>query len=71
MTLSFDRQNYCNLRVEVAPTVIETEAEYDRLLAIAEQLIFAQNRTLEQKQSLKLITIIIEQYELENYSLEE
>ncbi|MEQ8538715.1 MAG: hypothetical protein RIB93_14870 [Coleofasciculus sp. D1-CHI-01] len=49
MTLTFDQDAYRNLLVQVAPKVIETEAEYDRALAEAERLTFAKHRTPEEK----------------------
>ena len=48
MTLTFNQTSYSNLLAEVAPKVIETEAEYDRALAIAEKLTFDRNKTPEQ-----------------------
>jgi HTH-type transcriptional regulator / antitoxin HigA len=55
MTLTFDQAAYINLLVEVAPKAIGTEEEYDRALAIAERLTFANNRTPEEKALHKLI----------------
>ncbi|MCC3418520.1 MAG: transcriptional regulator [Microcoleus sp. PH2017_29_MFU_D_A] len=70
MTLTFDRANYSNLLAEVAPRAIETEAEYDRLLAVAEGLTFAKNRTLEEKALHKLLVTLIEVYEDQNYAID-
>ncbi|MCC3407042.1 MAG: transcriptional regulator [Microcoleus sp. PH2017_10_PVI_O_A] len=70
MTLIFDRANYSNLLAEVAPRAIETEAEYDRLLAVAEGLTFANNRTPEEKALHKLLVTLIEVYEAENYAID-
>lgn len=47
MILTFDGATYSNLLAEIAPRAIETEEEYDRLLAVAERLTFAKNRTPE------------------------
>ncbi|MCC3428749.1 MAG: transcriptional regulator [Microcoleus sp. PH2017_04_SCI_O_A] len=55
---------------EVAPRAIETEAEYDRLLAVAEGLTFAKNRTLEEKALHKLLVTLIEVYEDQNYAID-
>ncbi|TAG73796.1 MAG: transcriptional regulator [Oscillatoriales cyanobacterium] len=63
MTLTFDL-------AEVAPRAIETEAEYDRLLAVAEGLTFAKNRTLEEKALHKLLVTLIEVYEDQNYAID-
>ena len=70
MTLSFDRANYRNLLAEVAPRAIETEAEYDRLLAVAQGLTFAKNRTPEEKALYKLLVTLIEVYEDQNYPID-
>jgi HTH-type transcriptional regulator / antitoxin HigA len=70
MTLTFDRANYSNLLAEVAPRAIETEEEYDRLLAVAERLTFAKNRTPEEKALHKLLVTLIEVYEAQNYPID-
>ena len=70
MTLTFDRANYSNLLAEIAPRAIETEAEYDRLLAVAERLTFAKNRTPEEKALHKLLVTLIEVYEAQNYPID-
>lgn len=70
MTLTFDRANYSNLLAEVAPRAIETEEEYDRLLAVAERLTFAKNRTPEEKALHKLLVTLIEVYEDQNYAID-
>ena len=71
MTLTFNKNDYSNLLSQYVPQVIETEAEYDRALAIAEKLTFAKNRTPEEKALHKLIVTVIEAYETENYPMEE
>jgi HTH-type transcriptional regulator / antitoxin HigA len=70
MMLTFDRAAYSSLLAEVAPRVIETEDEYDRLLAIAERLTFAKNSTPEERTLYKLLVTLIEVYETENYPIE-
>ena len=70
MTLTFDRANYSNLLAEIAPRAIETEEEYDRLLAVAERLTFAKNRTPEEKALHKLLVTLIEVYEAQNYPID-
>ncbi len=71
MTLTFDRKTYSNLLSEYVPQVIETEAEYDRVLAIAEKLTFAKNCSTEEKTLYKLLVTLIEAYEAENYPMPE
>lgn len=70
MILTFDQATYSSLLAEVAPKVIETEEEYDRLLVIAERLTFAKNRTPEERILYKLLVTLIEVYETENYPIE-
>ncbi len=69
MTLTFDQDAYRNLLAEVAPKVIETEEEYDRTLAVVEQLTFAKNRTPEERALHKLLVTLIEAYEAQNYPM--
>ncbi len=68
--LTFDRATYSSLLAEIAPKVIETEDEYDRLLVIAERLTFAKNSTPEERILYKLLVTLIEVYEAENYPIE-
>jgi HTH-type transcriptional regulator/antitoxin HigA len=70
MILTFDRATYSNLLAEIAPRAIETEEEYDRLLAVAERLTFAKNLTPEERALYKLLVTLIEVYETENYPIE-
>jgi HTH-type transcriptional regulator/antitoxin HigA len=70
MTLTFDQTAYSHLLAEFAPQVIETEQEYERALKLAEQLTFAKNRTPEQIALHKLLVLLIEAYELENYPMD-
>ncbi len=71
MTLTFDRNTYRNLLTEVIPVAIETEEEYERVLKIVEELTFKKNRTTEEKALHKLLVILVEAYEIENYPMEE
>ena len=70
MTLTFAQSAYCNLLAEVAPKVIETEEEYDRILAVAERLTFAKNRTPEERTLHKLLVTLIETYEAQHYPMD-
>jgi len=70
MILTFERATYSNLLAEIAPRAIETEEEYDRLLAVAERLTFAKNRTPEERALYKLLVTLIEVYETENYPMD-
>jgi HTH-type transcriptional regulator / antitoxin HigA len=67
MTLTFNRENYANLLVEVLPQPIETEAEYQRVLAIVELLMNKQMTSLEETRLLDLFVILVEKFESEHY----
>jgi HTH-type transcriptional regulator/antitoxin HigA len=69
MTLTFDQSTYTNLLVKISPKIIETEAEYDRALAIAEQLTFNKNKTPEERAIYQLLVVLIETYEAKHYAL--
>jgi HTH-type transcriptional regulator/antitoxin HigA len=71
MTLIFDQDAYRHLLAEVAPKVIETEEEYDRALAVVNQLTFAKNRTPEEQALHKLLVTLIEAYETQNYPMDQ
>ncbi len=68
--LTFDKATYSNLLAEIAPKAIESEEEYDRLLAVAERLTFAKNSTPEERVLYKLLVTLIEVYETENYPID-
>jgi HTH-type transcriptional regulator / antitoxin HigA len=69
MTLTFNPTVYIDLLTQTIPSVIETEAEYQRLLALTESLHFKKDRTLEEKKIYKLLVTLIELYESEQYSM--
>ncbi|MEG4250333.1 transcriptional regulator [Microcoleus sp. Pol10D4] len=70
MILTFDGATYSKLLAEIAPRAIETQEEYDRLLAVAERLTFAKKLTPEERALYKLLVTLIEVYETENYPIE-
>jgi HTH-type transcriptional regulator / antitoxin HigA len=70
MTLTLDRDNYPQLLAEFVPQAIDSEAEYDRALAIAERLTFKQDKTATEIKLLKLIVVLIEDYETEHYPMD-
>ncbi|MEG4232584.1 transcriptional regulator [Microcoleus sp. Pol11C3] len=70
MILTFDGATYSKLLAEIAPRAIETEEEYDRLLAVAERLTFTKNLTPEERALYKLLVTLIEVYETENYPMD-
>jgi HTH-type transcriptional regulator / antitoxin HigA len=69
MTLTFNQASYSSLLAEIAPKVIETEAEYDRALAIAEKLTFDRNKTPEERAIYQLLVMLIEAYETKHYPM--
>jgi len=71
MTLTFDPNTYRNLLTEVVPVPIETESEYDRVLKVVEKLTFKKDRTTEEKDLYKLLVILVEAYEKQNYPMDE
>jgi HTH-type transcriptional regulator/antitoxin HigA len=70
MALTLDRDNYPQLLAEFMPQAIDSEAEYDRVLAIAERLTFNPDKTAAEIKLLKLIVVLIEDYEAEHYPME-
>ena len=71
MTLTFNKTLYSNLLAEITPQVIETEEEYDRILAIVERFTFSQTLSPEERVLLKLLVQLIENYESKMYPIDE
>lgn len=71
MTLTFDRAAYTDLLSQVAPKIIETEAECEQTLAQVEALAFNTNRAAEQTAVYKLLVLLVEAYEAEHYPMSE
>jgi HTH-type transcriptional regulator/antitoxin HigA len=69
MTITLDRNNYSQLLAESLPQAIDSEAEYDRALTIAERLTFKKDRTEAEIKFLKLVVVLIEDYEAEHYPM--
>jgi HTH-type transcriptional regulator/antitoxin HigA len=67
---SLDPIRYRRLIARVSPTVIETEEENERVLAIIERLIAkADKRTLEEDALLNLLAHLVEQFEQKAYPI--
>lgn len=66
MTLTFEAKTYNQLLAEIAPTSIDSEAEYDRLLEIVEALHFNPNLNPDQLKLYNLLVTLIEAYEEAN-----
>lgn len=74
MTLTIDKKAYFDLldRLQLIPKIIETEAEYDHYLAVAENLIANKNhRTSEETALFRLLVKLIEDYEEETFALDD
>jgi HTH-type transcriptional regulator / antitoxin HigA len=69
MTLTFNPETYSHLLAEISPKVIETEAEYDRALAITEKLTFDRHKTPEERSIYQLLVLLIEAYETQHYPI--
>jgi HTH-type transcriptional regulator / antitoxin HigA len=69
MTLTFNLQTYSHLLAEISPKVIETEAEYDQALVIAEKLTFNRHKTPEERSIYQLLVMLIEAYEARHYPI--
>ncbi len=71
MSLAFDKNTYGKLLAEYQPQVINSEEEYDRMLADVEQLIGNKNRSPEQTALLQILVRLIEEYENKNHPMGE
>ena len=69
--VSIDAQKYARLLKRVLPVRIETQEEYERLLAQVEQLMERDEEELSPEESrlLDLLTTLIEQYEEQQYPM--
>ena len=71
---TFDEEKYIDLfkELKISPKVIETEAENEKYLAIVEALMFkGQNRTIEETALLRVLVLLIEEFEEKYYSFKE
>ena len=71
MTLTINPSDYAQLLAKYQPKVIETEAESDRAIELAQELEHKVNRTPEENAILELLITLIEKFEDEQYPLEE
>ncbi len=74
MTLTLNKKNYLQLldKIQIIPKIIETEAEYEQYLAVAENLIAKKNdRTPEEIALFQFLVKLIEDYEEQIYALED
>jgi HTH-type transcriptional regulator / antitoxin HigA len=71
MTRTINSDSYAVLLVKYQPKVIETEAENEAAIALAEELEHKRLRTPEEDTLLELLVILIEKFEQEHYPLPE
>ncbi len=71
MSQAFDKNVYGKLLAEYQPQVINSEEDYDRMLADVEQLIGNKNRSPEQTALLQILVRLIEEYESKNHPMGE
>ena len=69
MTLTTNPESYAQLLAKYQPKVIETEAENDRAIALAQELEHKVNRTPQEDAILELLVILIEKFENERYPI--
>ena len=65
MTNNFDENIYRDLLTQIAPRVIETEKEYDRLLAALDDLSFPKELTSEEMVLYNLLVVLVRFFESE------
>ena len=70
MIATLNKNVYGNLLQETLPKVIETEAEYEEMLAKVEKIFFDNNNNPEQLNLIKLLTLLVEEYEAKNYAFD-
>ncbi|MGV2831016.1 helix-turn-helix domain-containing protein [Myxosarcina sp. GI1(2024)] len=69
MTLTINPSDYAQLLAKYQPKVIETEAENDRAIELAQELEHKANRSYEEDAILELLVTLIEKFEDENYPI--
>ncbi len=70
MTLTIDREVYGALLAEFQPQVITNIEQNEQALALVEKLMAIKERTPEQSQILRLLVLLIEEFEEKHYLLE-
>jgi HTH-type transcriptional regulator / antitoxin HigA len=74
MTLTIDQNNFIGVLQsnQIVPKIIETEAEYENFLAVAEKLLAKmQTRSPEEDSLFKLLVRLIEDYEEQEFQMDE
>ena len=61
-----NRRKYVELLAQAVPTVITTDKEYDRIVAIVDRLAVKRDASFEEERLLELLSTLIEVYENEH-----
>ena len=70
-TRPFNKRQYAKLLADSAPTVIRSEADYDRVIAEIKKLLKKGDRiSAEEEHLLDLLSTLVEKYEDEHYPIE-
>jgi len=70
-TRRLNKRKYGELLAEATPTVIRTETDYDKAIALIERLLGKGDRiSAEEDQLLDLLSTLVEKYEDEHYPIE-
>ena len=64
-----NRRKYVELLAEALPTVIASEEEYSRMVAIVDRLAVKREPSVEEERLLELLSTLIEVYENEKYPI--
>ena len=64
-----DHDEYAHLLVDALPHVIHTETENARCTAVLEGILRKKNRTAEERRLAELLTLLIEDFEEQQYAL--
>ena len=70
MTEPLNEYRYRALLAEVGPRVIDTQEEYDRLLAVSKRLQYTEGRTVEEAALYRLLVKLIDLYERDGYPID-
>jgi HTH-type transcriptional regulator / antitoxin HigA len=68
MTLTFSSEKYQDLLIKYQPKLIKNEEENEKALAIVEELMHRNNRSVEENELYELLIFLIEKFEQEYYS---
>jgi HTH-type transcriptional regulator / antitoxin HigA len=69
MMITFNPTTYISLLADAIPKVIETEAEYDRMLQQVEHLHFKEELTPEEDKLYDLLVALIDTYEEQQFPM--